>query len=121
MLWRGLLTQACIAATVTAGDHRPNIIWIMSDDLGWGEPGLYPSTSPHGRIATPNLDEFGREGIVFKQAYAGYTVCAPSRTTFFTGRHSGKFVEHGLNGESISPSQNVTTLAQVLKRAGYNT
>lgn len=93
----------------------------MSDDLGWGEPGLYPSTSPRGRIATPNLDKFGREGIVFKQAYAGYTVCAPSRTTFFTGRHSGQFVKHGWNGEELKPSQDAKTTAQVLKDAGYRT
>ena len=45
------------------------------DDMGWGEPGLYPSTSPHGRISTPNLDKFGQEGIQFTHAYAGYTVC----------------------------------------------
>lgn len=93
----------------------------MSDDLGVGEPGLYATTSPHGHIATPNLDKFGREGVIFKQAYAGYTVCAPSRTTFFTGRHSGNFVAHGLNGESIKPSQNVTTVAEILKNSGYRT
>jgi len=110
-----------VAAGAANAAHRPNVVWIMADDLGWGEPGLYPSTSPHGRIATPNLDKFGNEGVVFKQAYAGYTVCAPSRTTLFTGRHSGKFVEHGLSGTTITPSQNVTTVAQVLKRAGYVT
>eukprot|EP00930_Biecheleria_cincta_P026429 TRINITY_DN18630_c0_g1_i1.p1 TRINITY_DN18630_c0_g1~~TRINITY_DN18630_c0_g1_i1.p1 ORF type:complete len:498 (-),score=97.03 TRINITY_DN18630_c0_g1_i1:377-1870(-) len=104
-----------------AATSRPNIVWIMADDLGWGEPGLYPSESAHGRIATPILDQFGREGIVFHQAYSGYTVCAPSRTAFFTGRQSGKFVEHGLNGESIRPDQNVTTVAQILKTAGYKT
>lgn len=104
-----------------AKSSRPNIVWIMADDLGWGEPGLYPSGSAHGRISTPNLDQFGREGIVFHHAYSGYTVCAPSRTAFFTGRHSGKFVEHGLNGESIHPKQNVTTVAQILKNAGYTT
>eukprot|EP00928_Gymnodinium_smaydae_P049917 TRINITY_DN33528_c0_g1_i1.p1 TRINITY_DN33528_c0_g1~~TRINITY_DN33528_c0_g1_i1.p1 ORF type:complete len:506 (+),score=36.65 TRINITY_DN33528_c0_g1_i1:42-1520(+) len=108
-----------VAGAVAA--PRPNIVWIMADDLGWGEPGLFPSISPHGRIATPNLDRFGREGIVFRQAYAGYTVCAPSRTTFFTGRHSGKFFEHGLSGQEIAPDQNVTTLAEVLLTAGYRT
>ena len=46
----------------------------MADDLGWGEVGLYNSTSEHGRIATPNLDQFGREGTIFTDAYAGYTV-----------------------------------------------
>jgi len=73
-----------------AKDTRPNIVWIMADDLGYGEVGLYPATSEHGRIATPNLDTFGKEGVRFTQAYAGYTVCGPSRMTFFTGRHSGQ-------------------------------
>lgn len=100
---------------------RPNIIWVMADDLGWGELGLYPSSSAHGRIATPSLDKFGREGIVFTNAYAGYTVCAPSRTTFFTGRHSGQFVKHGLSGTDIHVKENVTTIAHVLQRAGYVT
>lgn len=102
-------------------DARPNVIWIMADDLGWGEVGLYPSSSPHGRIATPNLDRFGTEGIQFTHAYAGYTVCAPSRTTLFTGRHSGQFVKHGYSGQDLSPSQKVTTLANVLQDAGYAT
>merc|ERR1719247_3162146 len=102
-------------------DARPNIVGVMADDLGWGEPGLYPSTSPHGRIATPHLDKFGKEGIQFMQAYAGYTVCAPSRTTFFTGRHSGQFVKHGFSGTELKPSQDAKTTAQVLKDAGYRT
>lgn len=47
--------------------------------MGWGEPGLYPSTSVHGRISTPNLDTFGKEGIQFTHAYAGYTVSSPTK------------------------------------------
>mmetsp|Transcript_11031 Transcript_11031/g.22801 ORF Transcript_11031/g.22801 Transcript_11031/m.22801 type:complete len:486 (-) Transcript_11031:100-1557(-) len=116
-----IVAGSCLISVVSFAAPRPNVVWVMADDLGWGEPGLYPSSSPHGRIATPYLDKFGKEGVVFKQAYAGYTVCAPSRTTFFTGRHSGQFVKHGLSGEAIQPSQNVTTLAQMLKSAGYNT
>ena len=53
----------------------------MADDLGWGEPGAFPSTSPHGRIATPHLDQFASDGVRFTNGYAGYTVCAPSRMT----------------------------------------
>eukprot|EP00927_Polykrikos_kofoidii_P043359 TRINITY_DN3742_c0_g1_i2.p1 TRINITY_DN3742_c0_g1~~TRINITY_DN3742_c0_g1_i2.p1 ORF type:complete len:497 (+),score=70.03 TRINITY_DN3742_c0_g1_i2:85-1575(+) len=113
-----LLFGGLVGATA---DARPNIIWVMADDLGWGEVGLYPSSSPHGRIATPNLDQFGRDGMVFMRSYAGYTVCAPSRTTFFTGRHSGQFVKHGLDGGKITVSQNVTTVAQLLQRGGYRT
>ncbi|CAK0790405.1 unnamed protein product [Prorocentrum cordatum] len=94
----------------------------MSDDLGWGEVGLYPSDSPHGRIATPHLDQFGREGMVFRHAYAGYTVCAPSRMSFFTGRHAGTFWSAGINGMSLKAKQLVNrTLGPVLRGAGYTT
>ena len=74
-----VLVFACLCACVRA------CVDVNEDDMGWGEPGLYPSTSQHGRISTPNLDEFGRSGMRFTNAYAGYTVCAPSRTTLMTG------------------------------------
>ena len=56
-------------------NQRPNIIFIMADDMGVGEVGLFPSKNPHGNIDTPNLDMLATEGIRFTQAYAGYTVC----------------------------------------------
>ena len=68
--------------------------------MGWGEIELYPSGSAHGRISTPNLNKFGKGGIQFTNAYAGYTVCAPSRTTLMTGYHSGHFGAQGLPGTS---------------------
>lgn len=94
----------------------PNIVWIMSDDLGWGEVGVYPAGSAHGRIATPNLDKFASLGMKFTNAYAGYTVCAPSRAAFFTGRNSGHFQKGNLH-----PSGNWTLLPEILKAKGYNT
>ena len=99
------------------------IAWIMADDLGWGEPGAFPSTSPHGRIATPHLDQFASEGVRFTNAYAGYTVCAPSRTTLMTGFHSGHFPREGLNGEELAPAQSASllTLPAMLQKAGYMT
>ena len=100
---------------------RPNIIWIMADDLGWGEVGLYPAHSKHGRIRTPHLDTFGREGMVFLHAYAGYCVCAPSRMSFFTGRHSGRFTAMRVNGRSLGVAQNISVFPQVLQQAGYAT
>ena len=85
--------------------QRPNIIFIMADDMGVGEVGLFPSKNPHGNIDTPNLDMLATEGIRFTQAYAGYTVCAPSRTTLFTGRHSGNFLKYNLSGTAIKPDE----------------
>ena len=99
------------------------IAWIMADDLGWGEPGAFPSTSPHGRIATPHLNQFASHGVRFTDGYAGYTVCAPSRMTLMTGFHSGHFPREGLNGEALAPAQSASllTLPAMLQRAGYIT
>eukprot|EP00943_MAST-04B_sp_MAST-4B-sp1_P009507 g9507.t1 len=100
--------------------ERPNIIFILADDLGVGEIGLFPSDNVHGKIDTPNVDRLGLEGIQFTNAYAGYTVCAPSRTSLFTGRHSGNFLKHNLSGTAISPTE-IKTLPHYLKSVGYNT
>ncbi len=52
---------------------------LLRADLGYGEVGVFPADSPHGRIATPNLDKLASESMVFNQAYTGEAVCAPSR------------------------------------------
>jgi arylsulfatase A-like enzyme len=110
------------AAAATLENSRPNIIWIMADDMGWGEPQVYPSISPHGRISTPNLNAFAKSGIHFTNAYAGYTVCAPSRTTLMSGYHSGHFEAAGLNPGGLTPSWDKgILLPQLLKNAGYAT
>jgi len=106
---------------VTLLDGLALIFFMCADDMGWGEPGLYPATSQHGRISTPRLDEFGQSGVRFTNAYAGYTVCAPSRTTLMTGYHSGHFPALGLDGENLHPDFPKTILPQMLKEAGYAT
>ena len=114
---------ALTGAQAAATGPRPNFVFIMADDMGWGEVGSYPGGS-HGNvtIATPNLDKlFVKEGLSFTNAYAGYTVCAPSRTTLFTGRHSGQFVKHGLKGTTITSDEGVDTLASILSASGYAT
>ena len=119
-LMKVLSLMKFLLVTITSCTALPNIIWIMADDLGWGEPGSFPAGSIHGRIDTPNLDNLAAQGMRFTNAYAGYTVCAPSRTTLFTGRHSGKFKQYDLPGTSLSPGTAVTT-AEILKKAGYTT
>ena len=64
---------------------RPNIIFIMCDDMGYGDLGCYGQQ----RIETPNLDRMAQEGMRFTQAYAGSPVSAPSRASFMTGQHTG--------------------------------
>jgi arylsulfatase A len=101
----------------------PNVIWIMADDLGYGEVETFPCVPPNQRrrLETPNLNKyFAEEGTQFRHAYAGYTVCAPSRTTLMTGRHSGHFVNMSYSGTSLSPNQ-AKTIAEIMKDAGYET
>ena len=66
-------------------DEKPNIIFILCDDMGYGDLGCYGQ--PY--IATPNLDRMAAEGMRFTQAYAGSPVSAPSRATLMTGQHTG--------------------------------
>jgi arylsulfatase A-like enzyme len=100
----------------------PNIIYILADDLGYGDLGCYGQT----KIETPNLDKMANEGILFTQHYSGNTVCAPSRSVMLTGQHTGHTPirgnkelfpnegQHPLDKESV-------TIAEMLKNAGYET
>ncbi len=65
--------------------QKPNIIFILADDLGVGDVGIYGQQ----KIETPNIDNMSKTGIRFTQMYAGTAVCAPSRASLMTGRHTG--------------------------------
>ena len=96
----------------------PNILFILADDLGVGDVSVYPSPLVNrSRLDTPNLDKLAMEGIRFDAAYAGYSVCAPSRMTLMTGRHVGHVHSIGMP----KPASNATTVATMLKSAGYET
>src|SRR5262245_30566085 len=73
------------ASEAPARDGRPNIVFILADDLGRGDLGCYGQA----RIRTPNLDRMAAEGMRFTRFYAGSPVCAPSRCTLMTGKHTG--------------------------------
>ena len=108
----GLLTPLSTARASEA--PRPNIIFVLTDDLGYGDLGCYGQKI----VPTPNLDRMAAEGIRFTQAYAGNNCCAPSRCALMTGLHSG----HGTvrnNGGSLN--ENDVTVAAVLRKAGYAT
>ncbi len=110
---------------------RPNIIFIMADDLGYGDLGCYGQKE----IKTPNIDKLALEGTRFTQCYAGSTVCAPSRSVLMTGQHTGHTRVRGNTGkvggilvlDDGSPQKRVplesedVTVAEVLKQAGYVT
>ena len=102
-------------AQAKPGPKTPNIIFILADDLGYGDLGCYGQT----RIKTPHLDKLAAEGMRFTQCYAGSTVCAPSRATLMTGQHTGHTLIRGNAAVALRPQD--VTVAEMLKSAGYKT
>lgn len=94
---------------------KPNVIYILADDLGYGDLSCYGQKT----LQTPHLDKLAGNGMRFTSHYAGATVCAPSRYVLMTGKHSG---HAGIrdNGQA-SLSEDEFTLAELFKRAGYRT
>ena len=81
-----LTVWSCLVGSAPAADElRPNLIFIMADDLGYGDLGCYGQQLIH----TPHIDRLAAEGIRFTQAYAGSPVCTPSRSVLMTGQHNG--------------------------------
>jgi len=99
----------------------PNIIYILADDLGYGDIGCYGQK----KIRTLNIDRLAAEGMLFRQHYAGSTVCAPSRCSLMTGLHTGHCQIRGnreIKPEGQFPlAADTLTVAKVLKHAGYTT
>ena len=99
----------------TRSGAPPNVIFILADDLGYGDLGSYGQQ----QIETPRLDRLAREGLRFTQHYAGSTVCAPSRCVLMTGLHTGHCYIRGNGKHNFRPSD--VTVADLLQRAGYAT
>lgn len=100
---------------------RPNIIYILVDDLGYGDLGVYGQEV----ISTPRLDQLATEGMVFTQHYAGAPVCAPSRASLMAGLHTGHTTIRGNleiepEGQQPIPDSRIT-LAERLRDVGYET
>jgi arylsulfatase A-like enzyme len=95
---------------------KPNIIFILADDLGYGDLGCYGQKI----VQTPHIDEMAAQGMKFTNFYAGATVCAPSRCVLMTGLHNGHAQVRG-NGNKVAQSlrDEDLTVAEVLKQAGY--
>ena len=110
-----------MVAAIAQPATKPNIIFIMADDLGYGELGSYGQKL----IETPHLDRMAREGMRFTQFYAGSTVCAPSRSVLMTGQHLGRTTVRGNAGGRNMDAQSLSatdvTVARVLQQAGYAT
>lgn len=99
----------------------PNMVFILADDLGYGDLGCYGQKV----ITTPHLDRMAEQGLRFTQFYAGATVCAPSRSVLMTGKHHGHTRVRGNAGAANPAAQALqaddTTVAKVLQSAGYRT
>jgi arylsulfatase A len=110
-----------IFSTIAYGQQKPNIVFILADDLGYGDLGSYGQKL----IETPNLDKLASKGIRFTQFYAGTSVCAPSRSAFMTGQHTGHTPVRGnkeMQPEGQMPiPDSAYTMAEMFKKAGYVT
>lgn len=117
----GLLSACLIGLSAVVAADRPNIIFILCDDLAQGDLGCYGQKL----IQTPNLDRMSREGTMFPQLYSGTSVCAPSRSSLMTGLHMGHCpirANREVQPEGQKPlPEGTVTVAQVLKKAGYAT
>ena len=78
-------------ASLPANERPPNIILILTDDMGFNDISLYNGGAGDGSVMTPNIDALAHEGVVFRNGYAANAVCAPSRATIMTGRYSTRF------------------------------
>jgi arylsulfatase A-like enzyme len=100
--------------------RRPNIRFILGDDLGWADLSSYGS--PH--IRTPNLDRLAAQGVRFTDAYSGSATCSPTRFSLYTGRFPGRTpggLAEPLGNRTQGLDPNHPTLASLLKKAGYDT
>ena len=100
----------------TAATSKPNIIFILADDLGYGDVGCYGQK----KVKTPNIDKLAEQGTRFTQCYAGSTVCAPSRCVLMTGLHTGHSRIRG-NGGGLSLLPEDISVPKALKSSGYTT
>ncbi len=109
----GLLTDGF------AAERKPNIIFILADDLGYGDLSCYGQA----KFATANIDRLAKEGMLFRQHYSGSTVCAPSRCSLMTGYHMGHAYVRGnaSEGKGIPLRLEDVTVAELLQKAGYKT
>ena len=116
--WLAVSLIASTALEATAAE-RPNIVFIMADDLGYRELGCYGQK----KIRTPHIDKIAREGMRFMRHYSGSPVCAPSRCVLMTGQHPGHAYirnngEVKPEGQRPIPASDVT-IAELLKKQGY--
>ncbi len=110
-----------LSPALAAAADKPNIIYILCDDLGYGD---VKCLNPEGKIATPHMDRLAKEGMTFTDAHSGSSVCTPTRYGIMTGRYAWRSklqngVLGGLSPRLIEPGR--LTVANLLKEQGYTT
>lgn len=121
MLRRILLMVCLLSASFLQAAEKPNIVFIMLDDAGYGDLSCYGQK----HFTTPNMDRIAAEGMKFTNHYSGSTVCAPTRCALMTGKHTGHCVVRGNRevkpeGQAPMPAD-IVTIPRLLKEAGYVT
>ena len=137
LFYLSILSLFFLGCNAPKTQQKPNIIYFLADDLGYGDLGVYGQE----KIKTPNIDALAKNGILFTQHYTGAPVCAPARYVFLTGKHTGHafirgndewsergdvwdyakvFEDPSLEGQRPIPAGTVT-LGTELKKAGYTT
>jgi arylsulfatase A-like enzyme len=119
MFNRSLIALFIFSLLSLSAAEKPNVIYILADDLGYGDLSIYGQK----KISTPNIDKIGTEGIKFNYHYSGNTVCSPSRAVLMTGQHSGRcYLRGNVKGEAIAQlDPKKTVLPEIFKAAGYAT
>ena len=107
-------------AAKAAEASRPNVVFILLDDMGYGEPACYRAASG---FKTPNLDRLAREGMRFTDAHAAASVCTPTRYGILTGRYPARIGQFGVLTTYSAPiiERQRLTVASLLKQYGYHT
>ena len=115
ILMMSYMISGCTGSGSGSAVLKPNIIFIMADDLGYGDLGCYGQE----KFSTPHLDRLASEGIRFTRHYSGSTVCAPSRSVLMTGLHTGHTPIRG--NQEVKPEgqaplpESAVTMAELLK------
>ncbi len=116
-----LVIYFLLATTFLFSQQRPNIIYILADDLGFGDLSCYGQQ----KFSTPNIDQLAKQGMLFTRHYAGCSVCAPSRSSLMSGQTTGYTAVRG--NKSVEPegqwpiTAGTFTIAEMLKPVGYST
>ncbi len=126
LVWCGLLVWCAVATSASAQSRaglRPNVVLIITDDMGWADLGSYGATD----VRTPHIDKLARDGVRFTDFYANAVLCTPTRAGLITGRYQQRYgIEAALPSEGASGGENGLTatgfsLPQLLKSNGYAT